>query len=115
MVTTLCHYAKYELPPGVRATTDAAVALDDADFIVHAVPVQSSKKFLASVKDHIHPETPLLCLAKGLEVGSCEMMSEVIPAGLGREQPLAVLSGGGVVQAEFVFTRSFKRRLVSSC
>jgi glycerol-3-phosphate dehydrogenase (NAD+) len=45
------------------------------------------------VKQHIHPSTPILCLAKGLEVGTCEMMSEVIPAGLGRDQPLAVLSG----------------------
>lgn len=84
---------QYELPHNVRATTDAAVALESADFIVHAVPVQSSKKFLASVKDHIDEKTPILCLAKGLEVGTCEMMSEVIPAGLGRDQPLAVLSG----------------------
>ena len=84
---------KYELPRNVRATTDAAVALADTDFIVHAVPVQSSKAFLRGVKEHIAPETPILCLAKGLEVGTCEMMSEVIPAGLGRNQPLAVLSG----------------------
>mmetsp|Transcript_35403 Transcript_35403/g.56931 ORF Transcript_35403/g.56931 Transcript_35403/m.56931 type:complete len:354 (-) Transcript_35403:167-1228(-) len=83
----------YELPSSVRATTDAAAALGGADFIIHAVPVQSSKSFLASVKQHIHPSTPILCLAKGLEVGTCEMMSEVIPAGLGRDQPLAVLSG----------------------
>ena len=45
------------------------------------------------MKDHIDPTTPLLCLSKGLEVGTCGMMSEVIPAGLGRDQPLAVLSG----------------------
>ena len=83
----------HELPPSVHATTDPAVALPDADFIVHAVPVQSSRAFLETVRDFIDPETPLLCLSKGLEVGSCEMMSEVIPAGLGRDQPLAVLSG----------------------
>ena len=84
---------EYELPPQIHATVDPAKALGGADFIVHAVPVQSSKTFLAGVKEHIDPETPLLCLSKGLEVGSCEMMSEVIPAGLGRDQPLAVLSG----------------------
>ena len=84
---------QYELPHNVRATCDPATALSSADFIVHAVPVQSSKKFLAGVKDHIDRETPILCLAKGLEVGTCEMMSEVIPEGLGRSQPLAVLSG----------------------
>jgi len=84
---------QYQLPVNVRATTDPAEALPDADFIVHAVPVQSSKAFLRSVRQHISPSTPLLCLSKGLEVGTCEMMSEVIPAGLGRQQPLAVLSG----------------------
>ena len=84
---------QYELPKSVRATVDPAEALAGADFIIHAVPVQSSKQFLAGVKEHISPDTPILCLSKGLEVGSCEMMSEVIPAGLGREQPLAVLSG----------------------
>ena len=84
---------EYELPPQIHATVNPAEALGGADFIVHAIPVQSSKTFLAGVKEHIDPETPLLCLSKGLEVGSCEMMSEVIPAGLGRDQPLAVLSG----------------------
>ncbi len=84
---------EYELPESVRATTDPAAALAGADFIIHAVPVQSSKAFLSGVKDHIDPATPLLCLSKGLEVGTCEMMSEVIPRGLGRDQPLAVLSG----------------------
>jgi glycerol-3-phosphate dehydrogenase (NAD+) len=84
---------QWELPESVRATIDPAEALVGADFIIHAVPVQSSKKFLAGVKDFIDPTTPILCLSKGLEVGSCEMMSQVIPNGLGRAQPLAVLSG----------------------
>ena len=38
---------KYELPTNIRATTDPAHALPGSDFIVHAVPVQSSKAFLA--------------------------------------------------------------------
>ena len=85
---------EYELPPQIsRHCRPCRGAVGGADFIVHAVPVQSSKTFLAGVKEYIDPETPLLCLSKGLEVGSCEMMSEVIPAGLGRDQPLAVLSG----------------------
>ena len=84
---------KYELPTNIRATTDPAHALPGSDFIVHAVPVQSSKAFLAGGKQHIAPETPLLCLSKGLDRETCEMMSEVIPEGIGRKQPLAVLSG----------------------
>jgi glycerol-3-phosphate dehydrogenase (NAD+) len=45
----------HELPPSVRATTDPAVALPDADFIVHAVPVQSSRAFLETVRDFEGP------------------------------------------------------------
>ena len=83
----------FTLPPNVVATTDASRALVGADYIVHAVPVQQSFKFLHSLRDVIEPHTPLLCLSKGLEVGTCRNMSEIIEAALGREQPLAVLSG----------------------
>lgn len=84
---------KYELPKNIRATTNAKEALENSDFIIHAVPTQHSRKFLSSVKDIIDPKTPLLCLSKGLEVGSSLMMSEVIPEALERDQPLCVLSG----------------------
>ena len=84
---------KYVLPKNIRATTNANEALKDSDFIIHAVPTQHSRKFLSAVKDIIDPKTPLLCLSKGLEVGSSLMMSEVIPAALERDQPLCILSG----------------------
>ena len=84
---------KHTLPPNVRASTDAAEALKDADYIVHAIPVQQSSKALAALRQHISPATPILCLSKGLEIGTCMNMSELIPAALGRKQPLAVLSG----------------------
>jgi len=87
------YLATYELPLNIRASTDAKEALKGCDFIIHAVPVQQSRAFLTGVKNFIDPATPMLCLSKGLEVGTCELMSEVIPAALGRPQPLAVLSG----------------------
>jgi glycerol-3-phosphate dehydrogenase (NAD+) len=84
---------KHTLPPNVRASTDAAEALKGADYVVHAIPVQQSSKALAALREHIAPTTPILCLSKGLEIGSCRNMSELIPTALGRKQPLAVLSG----------------------
>ena len=84
---------KHQLPPGVRATTDPATALEGADYIVHAIPVQHSSAALAALRSHISPTTPILCLSKGLEIGTCRNMSELIPTALGRKQPLAVLSG----------------------
>jgi glycerol-3-phosphate dehydrogenase (NAD+) len=83
----------HTLPPNVRATSDAAEALTGADYIVHAIPVQQSSKALAALRHVIPPTTPILCLSKGLEIGTCHNMSELIPLALGRKQPLAVLSG----------------------
>jgi glycerol-3-phosphate dehydrogenase (NAD+) len=83
----------HTLPSNVRASTNAAEALAGADYIVHAIPVQQSSAVLARLRDAIPPHVPILCLSKGLEIGTCRNMSELIPIALGREQPLAVLSG----------------------
>jgi glycerol-3-phosphate dehydrogenase len=58
-----------------------------------AVPVQHSRSFLASIKDVLPKDVPIICVSKGLEVGSGCMMSEVIPSALGRKQPAVFLSG----------------------
>jgi hypothetical protein len=60
---------------------------------VHAVPVQHSRAFLESVKDVLPPHVPIVCVSKGLEVGTGCMMSEVIPSALGRRQPATFISG----------------------
>ena len=44
----------------VRATTDAAEAFRTADFIVHAVPLQATRKALEAVKHRQRPEPTLL-------------------------------------------------------
>jgi len=81
------------LPDNVRATAEPGDAIAGAQYIVHAVPVQSSRGFLSGVKDLIPLDVPICCVSKGLEVGTGEMMSELIPSALERQQPLAVLSG----------------------
>ena len=39
------------------------------------------------------PDVPLISVSKGLEVGTGKMMSEIIPAALGRKHPAIFLSG----------------------
>jgi hypothetical protein len=39
------------------------------------------------------PNVPIICVSKGLEVGTGAMMSELIPEALGRKQPAVFLSG----------------------
>ncbi|GJF33717.1 glycerol-3-phosphate dehydrogenase [NAD(P)+] [Kitasatospora sp. NE20-6] len=82
------------LPPSVRATTDAAEALAGADFAVLAVPSQTLRANLAAWTPLIEPQTVLVSLMKGIELGTAERMSEVIQevAGVGPER-VAVVSG----------------------
>lgn len=60
----------FKLPENVRATTSAAEAIPGAQFAVHAVPVQSSRAFLKSIKDLLPASVPIISVSKGLEVGT---------------------------------------------
>ncbi|MFD9129173.1 NAD(P)H-dependent glycerol-3-phosphate dehydrogenase [Kitasatospora sp. NPDC059571] len=82
------------LPDSIRATTDAATALAGADFAVLAVPSQTLRANLAEWAPLIEPQTVLVSLMKGIELGTVKRMSEVIQevAGVGPER-VAVVSG----------------------
>lgn len=41
---------EFTLPANVKATTSVAEALAEAQFAVHAVPVQHTRRFLDSIK-----------------------------------------------------------------
>ncbi|MGF1429752.1 NAD(P)H-dependent glycerol-3-phosphate dehydrogenase [Kitasatospora sp. LaBMicrA B282] len=82
------------LPESVVPTTDAAAALAGADFAVLAVPSQTLRANLAAWKPLIGPQTVLVSLMKGIELGTAKRMSEVIAevAEVGPER-VAVVSG----------------------
>ncbi|MBL1108184.1 NAD(P)-dependent glycerol-3-phosphate dehydrogenase [Streptomyces sp. 5-8] len=67
-----------ELPRNLRATADAAEALRDADFTVLAIPSQTLRANLAEWTPLLAPDTVLVSLMKGVELGSTMRMSEVI-------------------------------------
>ncbi|CAL9433043.1 Glycerol-3-phosphate dehydrogenase [NAD(P)+] [Streptomyces sp. enrichment culture] len=67
-----------ELPENVRATTDAAEAAAGADFTVLAIPSQTARENLAKWRPLLAPDTVLVSLMKGVELGSAMRMSEVI-------------------------------------
>jgi glycerol-3-phosphate dehydrogenase (NAD(P)+) len=82
------------LTESLRATADPAEALDGADLVVLAVPAQSLRENLASWAPLLPPTALLVSLMKGIELGSCNRMSEVIAevAGAPAER-IAVVSG----------------------
>ncbi|ANH93623.1 MULTISPECIES: NAD(P)H-dependent glycerol-3-phosphate dehydrogenase [unclassified Streptomyces] len=67
-----------ELPAAVRATTDPAEAVRDADFTVLAIPSQTLRANLAEWLPLLAPDTVLVSLMKGIELGSAMRMSEVV-------------------------------------
>jgi glycerol-3-phosphate dehydrogenase (NAD(P)+) len=82
------------LPDGVRATADAAEALEDADVVVLSVPSQMLRENLAGWAPLLPPGATLLSLMKGVELGTTKRMSEVIceVTGAGTDR-VAALSG----------------------
>jgi glycerol-3-phosphate dehydrogenase (NAD(P)+) len=66
------------LPTSLTATADPAAALDGADLVVLAVPAQTLRSCLVALAPLIPPEALLVSLIKGIELGSCKRMSEVI-------------------------------------
>lgn len=83
-----------ELPENLRATADPAEAAADADFTVLAVPSQTLRANLADWTGLLAPDTVLVSLMKGVELGSAMRMSEVIEdvAKVGQDR-IAVVTG----------------------
>ncbi len=82
------------LPDAVRATADPASALDGAEFLVLALPAQSLRENLARWAPLVAPQTVFVSLIKGIELGTCMRMSQVIGevTGAGPDR-IAVVSG----------------------
>lgn len=82
------------LPRGLRATSDAGRALRDADAVVLAVPSQSLRTNLTAWRDLLPADVPLVSLAKGVELGTLQRMSEVIGEVVGTARHDVVVLAG---------------------
>ena len=83
-----------ELPALLTATIDAADALAGVDAVVLAVPSQTLRHNLAGWRELLPPGRTLVSLAKGVELGTLQRMSQVITdvAGVPADR-VAVVSG----------------------
>ena len=100
------------LPPALTATTDPVAALDGADLVVFAVPAQTLRSCLASWAPLIPPGALLVSLLKGVELGTCKRMSEVIMEVLGvPASRVAVVSGPNL--AREIAQRQFAASVVA--
>ena len=83
-----------ELPPDIRATGDAAEALNGASTVLLAVPAQTMRTNLEQWKGLFAEGATLVSAAKGIELGTLMRMSQVIVAVTGVDSSqVAVISG----------------------
>jgi len=84
----------FVVPDRVRATTDAAEALDGLTTVVLAVPAQTMRTNLEGWTPHVADGATLVSVAKGIELGTLMRMSQVIAAVTGVDPgQVAVVSG----------------------
>ncbi|HZM82500.1 MAG TPA: NAD(P)H-dependent glycerol-3-phosphate dehydrogenase [Candidatus Limnocylindrales bacterium] len=83
-----------ELSPHIRATVNSVEALAGAEVVVLAVPSQTLRANLANWKGLLAPDSTLVSLMKGIELGTTMRMSQVIceAAGVPADR-VAVVSG----------------------
>jgi glycerol-3-phosphate dehydrogenase (NAD+) len=86
-------FSEFELPSNIRATTSVAEAAKDAKIIISCLPAQLTPDFLQKHKDDIPTDAILTITSKGLYLKTKQLLSIPILEALGREQPLAFLSG----------------------
>ncbi len=66
------------LPAKLHATPDVQKALEGAELVVLAVPSHSVRQVIIEAKRHVHAGTPIVCVAKGIELETLMTMSEVL-------------------------------------
>jgi glycerol-3-phosphate dehydrogenase (NAD(P)+) len=80
------------LDAAIRCVTDPEQAIASVDAVLLAVPAQHLARVLERSASAWPPGAPAVICAKGIERGTCRLMSEVVAATLPRA-PVAVLSG----------------------
>lgn len=79
------------IPEGVEASDVLEDALEDAEYVVLAVPSNIIRIVSNSLKGKIRKDIPVICIAKGIEKGTNLRLSQVIQDEL--NNPVVVLSG----------------------
>ncbi|HET6533796.1 MAG TPA: NAD(P)H-dependent glycerol-3-phosphate dehydrogenase [Actinoplanes sp.] len=82
------------LPRRVGATTDIAEAVDGAGLVAIAVPSQTLRGNLAEWAGAFAPDSTLISLMKGIELGTTKRMSEVIVETAGVDPARVVVVSG---------------------
>ena len=82
-----------ELPENVVASCDLAWCLEGAEAVSFVVPSRNLREIARASAAYAGAETPVAVLTKGIEPGSCELMTQVVADELGGDERVACLCG----------------------
>ncbi|MEZ6056816.1 MAG: NAD(P)H-dependent glycerol-3-phosphate dehydrogenase [Planctomycetaceae bacterium] len=80
------------IPSSVTFSADIATAVDEADFLVVAIPTRFLRKTLESITDSLIRNRPVISVVKGLEHDTFSRPSQIVEETLGA-RTVVVLSG----------------------
>ena len=82
-----------KLPQSIVALSDVKAAIDNSEILLGVIPAQAFGAFLSNIADDIKEDTPMVLCAKGIERSTGRFMSDVASDILGKDHPIAALSG----------------------
>ena len=82
----------FKLHPDLRASTDLAEVVAQADVLVMGVPSAGFRETLVELRPYLRPWVPIVSLSKGLELSTRKRMTEVAAEEL-PGHPVGVLTG----------------------
>lgn len=82
----------FRLPSNITASSSLAETARDADLVLGVMPSQYARGIYLQLREHLHPNVPVLSATKGLEKSSLKRISQVIHETLPNAD-VAVLSG----------------------
>jgi glycerol-3-phosphate dehydrogenase (NAD(P)+) len=84
------------LHPGLKTISALEESLQEADLAVFAIPAQSLRDLVRTVRQLIREDTVIVNLAKGIEAGTGARCSEIMFQELKQANPVGVLSGPNI-------------------
>ena len=92
------------LPEAIVVTSDKKTALSETDCVVNAIPTQFVRGVWQNVKTNLEDGVPIGCVAKGIEIETLMLPTQIIEECVGQQHSTCVLSGP-TIATELVFRK----------
>ena len=104
-----------DLPAGIEATCDAQAALAGASVVIAAMPSQVARAVLESMASWIDPAAVVVALMKGVELGTGQLMSDVVAQATGVDSSRVAVVSGPNLAREIAYRQPAATVVASTC